>query len=44
MNIIWMLVVRAIWKERNNIVFQRKEDKMHVIGERVKLRSFWWLN
>jgi len=43
MNIIWMSVVWAIWKERNNRVFQRKEDKLQAICERVKLQSFWWL-
>jgi len=43
MNIIWMSVVWAIWKERNTKVFQRKEEQLQAISERVKLQSFWWL-
>jgi len=43
MNIIWLSVVWVIWKKRNNIVFKRKEDNLHALGERLKLQSFWWL-
>lgn len=43
MNIIWMSVVLVIWKERNNRVFQGKEDMLQAICERIKLQSFWWL-
>jgi len=43
MHIIWLLVVWTIWKEQNNRIFQRKEDNLLALGERVKLRSFWWL-
>ena len=37
MNIIWLLAVWTIWKERNNRIFQRKEDNLLALGERVKL-------
>jgi hypothetical protein len=43
MHIIWVSVVWTIWKERNNRIFQRKEDNLLALGERVKLQSFWWL-
>ena len=43
MNIIWMSVVWTIWKDRNNRVFQRKEEQLQAICKRVKLQSFWWL-
>jgi len=42
-NISWLSVVWAIWKERNNRVFKGKGDNLHAISERVKLQSFWWL-
>jgi len=43
MHIIWMSVVWAIWKERTNKVFQKKEGQLQAISERVKFQSFWWL-
>ena len=43
MHIMWLLVVWTIWKEQNNRIFQRKEDNLLVLGEMVKLQSFWWL-
>jgi len=38
-----MSVVWEICKERNNKVFQRKEEQLQAVCERVKLQSFWWL-
>lgn len=43
MNIIWLSVVWVICKERNNSVFQRKEEMCQVLCENVKLQSCWWL-
>jgi len=33
-SIIWLYVVCVIWKERNNRIFQRKEDKLQALSER----------
>jgi len=41
--IIWFATVWAIWKERNNRVFQNKVSVPSVVVEKVKLISFLWL-
>jgi hypothetical protein len=43
LNIIWLVVVWVIWKERNRHIFQNKEENLHALCEMVKLQSFWWL-
>jgi hypothetical protein len=42
LNVIWLFVAWIIWKERNKHIFQRKEDNLQALSERVKLQSYWW--
>jgi hypothetical protein len=41
--IIWFSIVWAIWKERNNRVFQNTVSDPLNIFEKVKLNSYLWL-
>lgn len=43
LKIIWFASVWAIWKERNNRVFQNMACDSSIIVEKVKLNSFLWL-
>jgi len=43
LRIIWFASVWAIWKERNNHVFQNTVSDSSIIAEKVKLNSFLWL-
>jgi hypothetical protein len=43
MRIIWFASVWAIWKERNNRVFQTTSCDPSILAEKVKLNSFLWL-
>lgn len=44
LKIIWLACVWAIWKERNNCVFNNLASDPLSIVERVKLFSFLWLS
>ena len=43
LKIIWFVSVWAIWKERNNRVFQDTTCDSSTLAEKVKLNSFMWL-
>jgi len=43
LKIIWFASVWAIWKERNNRVFQNTVSDSSILVEKVKLNSFLWL-
>ena len=38
MSIVWLSVVWTIWKAQNDRIFQRKEDNLVVLSDRVKLQ------
>lgn len=43
MSLIWFASTWIIWKERNDRLFQDKENSpMHLL-KKIKLLSFWWL-
>jgi hypothetical protein len=41
--IIWISVIFAVWKDRNNKIFQRKSDQLETLTEKIKLQTYWWL-
>ncbi|XP_024630693.1 uncharacterized protein [Medicago truncatula] len=41
--VIWMASVWVIWKERNNMIFNRKNVDLNHLAGNVKLMSFSWL-
>jgi hypothetical protein len=43
LKVIWFASVWAIWKERNNPVFQDTVCDSSTLAEKVKLNSFMWL-
>jgi hypothetical protein len=43
LTVIWFASVWAIWKERNNRIFQDTASDSSIIAEKVKLNSFMWL-
>lgn len=43
LKVIWFAYVWAIWKERNNHVFQETVCDPSSLAEKVKLNSFMWL-
>jgi hypothetical protein len=42
--VIWMASIWAIWKDRNNCVFNNVVSDPLSIVEKVKLNSFLWLS
>jgi len=43
LTVIWFAFVWAIWKERDNRIFQNKASDSLILVEKVKLNSFLWL-
>jgi hypothetical protein len=43
LKVIWFATVWAIWKERNNRLFQTTVSDPSVLADKVKLNSFLWL-
>jgi len=42
MHLIWFACSWVLWKERNDRLFQNKENSSTQILENIKLLSFWW--
>jgi len=42
LKVLWLCVAWIIRKECNIHIFQRKEDNLHALCERVKLQSYCW--
>jgi hypothetical protein len=43
LTVIWFASVWAIWKKKNNRIFQDTTSDSSTIVEKVKLNSFMWL-
>ncbi|GAU32175.1 hypothetical protein TSUD_68460 [Trifolium subterraneum] len=43
LQLIWLLCVWTIWKERNNRLFRNSEQSVSQLMDQVKLHSYWWL-
>jgi len=43
LQLIWLLCVWLIWKERNNRIFNNVVTPIDELVEKVKFHSYWWL-
>jgi hypothetical protein len=43
LQLLWLLCVWLIWKERNNRVFNNVFSSIIELTEKVKFHSYWWL-
>jgi len=44
LQLIWLLCVWLIWKERNNRIFNNIITPIEDLVEKVKFHSYWWLH
>jgi len=44
LKIIWLACVWALWKERNNCIFNNAGLDPLLVVQKVKLHSFFWLS
>jgi len=42
--LIWLTCTWVLWKEHNNMIFNNKVVSIDELMDKVKLRSFLWLN
>ena len=42
MHLVWFACIWVIWKERNDMIFCRKENHQVHLLEKIKFLSFWW--
>jgi len=42
LDVIWLSIAWAIWKDRNIRIFQQKEENMQAYCEKIKLQSCLW--
>jgi len=43
LQLLWFSCVWTIWKERNIIIFNQKEEQLQQLLDKINFLSFWWL-